>query len=40
MTRAERRAAPQGHEVALFVAHAARVPVGDRSMYASSEGSS
>ena len=30
MTPAERRAAPQRHEVALFVAHAARVPVGHK----------
>ena len=38
--RAERRAAPKGHEVAPFVAHAARVPSGDRPMYPSDEGSS
>ena len=36
--RAERRAAPMGHEVAHSVAHAARIPPGDRPTYSSDEG--
>ena len=36
--RAERRAAPKGHEVAPFVDHAARVPLGDRPRYSADEG--
>lgn len=31
--RAERRAAPQGHEAAHLVAHAARAPSGGRPSY-------
>jgi hypothetical protein len=38
--RAERRAAPKGHEVAHSVAHAARIPSGDWPMYSSHEGQS
>jgi hypothetical protein len=36
--RAERRAAPKGHQVAHFVDHAARIPSGDRPTYSSDEG--
>jgi len=36
--RAERRAAPKGREVAHTVAHAARIPSGDRPTYPSDEG--
>ncbi len=37
-SRATRRAAPEGHEVAHSVAHAARIPSGDRPTYSSAEG--
>jgi hypothetical protein len=37
-SRGERRAAPKGHEVAHCVAHATRIPSGDRPTYSSDEG--